>query len=52
MSVNERFKSLVDSPVTLSIGCAHWDPQAPRTIDRILNDADKKMYEAKRAEYT
>ena len=52
MAVNERFKRLVDSPVTLSIGCAHWDPQDPRTIDRILNDADKKMYEAKRAEYT
>ncbi len=51
MAVTERFTRLVDFPVTLSIGCAHWDPQDPRTIDRILSDADKEMYEAKRASH-
>jgi len=47
LAVTERFKGIVDSPVTLSIGCAHWDPQDPRTIDRILSDADEDMYKAK-----
>jgi len=50
MASTERFSGLVDFPVTLSIGCVHWDPQDPRTIDRILSDADKRMYEAKRDE--
>jgi two-component system cell cycle response regulator len=49
MAASERFEGIVDSPVSLSIGCAHWDPQDPRPIDRILNDADRRMYEAKRA---
>jgi diguanylate cyclase (GGDEF)-like protein len=49
MAASERFAGLVDFPVTLSIGCAHWDPQDPRTIDRILNDADEEMYNVKRA---
>jgi len=46
---SNRFARIVDFPVTLSIGCAHWDPDDPRTIDRILGDADQKMYEAKKA---
>ena len=49
MASSERVSRVVDFPVSLSIGCAHWDPEDPRTIDRILNDADRKMYEAKRA---
>lgn len=49
LAVTERFSDIVDFPITLSIGCAHWDPQDPRTIDRILNDADERMYQAKRA---
>ncbi|MBU1050302.1 diguanylate cyclase [Candidatus Bipolaricaulota bacterium] len=48
MAATERFKHMLDFPVTLSIGCAHWDPQDPRTIDRILKDADEEMYKAKR----
>lgn len=51
MAASERLDGLVDFPVTLSIGCAHWDPQDPRTIDRILNDADEEMYKAKRASH-
>jgi two-component system cell cycle response regulator len=48
LAMTERLKGIVDFPVTLSIGCTHWDPQDPRTIDRILSDADAKMYEDKR----
>ena len=47
MAETERFKGIVDFPVTLSIGCARWNPQDPRTIDRLLSDADKEMYKAK-----
>jgi diguanylate cyclase (GGDEF)-like protein/PAS domain S-box-containing protein len=50
MASTNRFGHLVDFPVSLSIGCAHWNPDDPRTIDRILGDADKRMYEAKQAE--
>jgi diguanylate cyclase (GGDEF)-like protein/PAS domain S-box-containing protein len=49
MASSDRFSNLVNFPITLSIGCAHWDPKDPRTIDRILGDADAEMYEAKRA---
>lgn len=33
--------------VTLSIGCAFWNPREPETFDDILSAADKRMYEAK-----
>ena len=48
MATTERFSGIVDGPVTLSIGCAHWDPQDPRTLDQILSDADDQMYDVKR----
>lgn len=51
MAATERFKSIVEFPISLSIGCAHWDPQDPRTIDRILNIADEEMYKVKRASH-
>ena len=47
MASTDLFQGVVDHQVTLSIGCAHWDPQDPRTIDRILGDADEEMYKAK-----
>ena len=50
ISSTHRFADLVDFPVALSIGCAHWNPDDPRTLDRILSDADRRMYEAKEAE--
>ena len=49
---SDRLAHLVDFPITLSIGCAHWDPDDPRTIDRILRDADRKMYTAKELKQT
>jgi len=47
--VAERNKTnpLLDFPVTLAIGEAHWDPQGPDTIDSILSRADQLMYDDK-----
>ena len=39
---------LLDFPVTLAIGVAHWYPQDPRTIESVLHEADRTMYEDKR----
>jgi diguanylate cyclase (GGDEF)-like protein len=38
----------LDFPVTLSIGSAYWDPQGSQTVDAILNEADRLMYEEKK----
>ena len=35
-------------PITLSIGCAHLDPESARTVESILSEADARMYDAKR----
>jgi diguanylate cyclase (GGDEF)-like protein/PAS domain S-box-containing protein len=47
MAASERLASMAGFPVSLSIGCAHWDPLDPRAIDRILSEADRRMYAAK-----
>ncbi len=39
---------VVPFPVTLSIGCAHWDPESERTVESVLSEADERMYAAKR----
>jgi len=39
-----RTNSILEFPVTLAIGEAHWDPEGPDTIDSILSQADKLMY--------
>jgi diguanylate cyclase (GGDEF)-like protein len=41
-------KRWVDFPVTLSVGSAHWDPQSSQSVDEILNEADRQMYEEKK----
>ena len=40
---------LIDFPVTLAIGAAHWDPGTNTSVEEILAAADRKMYEDKRA---
>jgi diguanylate cyclase (GGDEF)-like protein/PAS domain S-box-containing protein len=40
---------LPEVPVTLSIGSAHWHPNGIATMEQILNEADNRMYEHKRA---
>ncbi len=39
---------LVDFPVTLSVGSSHWSPDGTESIEQILAEADRRMYEAKR----
>ncbi len=39
---------LLEFPVTLAIGTAHWSPGDGVTIDQVLEEADRKMYENKR----
>ena len=44
---NEELKVL-DSPVTVSIGSAYWNPADALSVDEVLNEADRQMYEDKR----
>jgi diguanylate cyclase (GGDEF)-like protein/PAS domain S-box-containing protein len=39
---------LVDFPVTLAIGSVHWDPAGERSLEEVLSEADRLMYEDKR----
>jgi len=47
MSQRGQMSSLADFSVTLSIGTAHWDPGTEESIERVLNRADRAMYEEK-----
>ena len=38
----------LDFPVTLSIGSAYWDPKDHKSVEEILNEADRRMYEDKK----
>lgn len=38
---------LLDFPVTLAIGVDHWHPDDPRSIESVLIEADRRMYEDK-----
>lgn len=39
--------SMLTFPLSLSIGCAHWDPESPQSIEDVLAEADRMMYEEK-----
>jgi len=39
---------LLELPVTLAIGSAHWSSGCGRTIEQVLAEADTRMYEDKR----
>ena len=43
----EGMGQLIDFPITLSIGSAHWSPGGGGSIDRVLAEADKRMYDVK-----
>jgi len=47
MVSQEGMGQLIDFPVTLSIGSAHWAPGSGGSIDRVLAEADKRMYDVK-----
>ena len=38
---------LIDLPVGLAIGTAHWLPQDGSSIEAVLATADRRMYEEK-----
>jgi diguanylate cyclase (GGDEF)-like protein len=38
----------LDFPVTLSIGSAYWDPRDHKSVEEIMNEADRRMYEDKK----
>ncbi|HPI99151.1 MAG TPA: diguanylate cyclase, partial [Synergistales bacterium] len=42
--------NILTFPLTLSIGCAHWDPESPHSVEDILAEADKMMYQEKNAQ--
>lgn len=42
--------NILTFPLSLSIGCAHWDPESPQSIEDVLAEADRMMYEEKRRE--
>jgi diguanylate cyclase (GGDEF)-like protein/PAS domain S-box-containing protein len=48
MSRRGQMSFLEEFPLTLSIGTAHWDPGGEESIERVLNRADRAMYEEKR----
>jgi diguanylate cyclase (GGDEF)-like protein len=43
-----RTNPLLDFPVTLAIGSAHWSSASGQTMEQILAETDKLMYEDKR----
>lgn len=38
---------LLDFPVTVSIGSAHWSPEGSESVEEVLSRADRRMYEDK-----
>jgi diguanylate cyclase (GGDEF)-like protein/PAS domain S-box-containing protein len=48
MEAHSVGNALTPFPVTLSIGCAHWDPKSDRSVETTLSEADAAMYVAKR----
>jgi len=50
IAIAERNKTneLIEFPVTLSIGSANWNPTNGQSIEEVLAEADRRMYEAKR----
>jgi diguanylate cyclase (GGDEF)-like protein/PAS domain S-box-containing protein len=48
MSRRGQMSFLSEFPITVAIGSAHWDPEGGESIERVLNRADRAMYEEKR----
>jgi len=42
-----RSSDLLDFPLTLAIGSAHWSPEERKDPEQVLKEADKKMYKDK-----
>jgi len=48
IAFHNKKKGRPDFPVTLSIGSAYWDPKEAKSVDQILNEADRRMYGEKK----
>jgi diguanylate cyclase (GGDEF)-like protein/PAS domain S-box-containing protein len=48
IALRNKKNGWLDFPVTLSVGSAYWKPQSSQSVDTILNEADKRMYEDKK----
>ena len=48
IALHNKTNGWCDFPVTLSIGSAYWNPQSSQSVDDILNEADRLMYEDKK----
>ncbi|MFC2078391.1 GGDEF domain-containing protein [Candidatus Bipolaricaulota bacterium] len=48
MASRNPMNQLVDFPITLSIGIAHWMPDTTESMESILSHADQAMYAEKR----
>jgi len=48
VAIRNEKNELIPFPVTLSIGAAHWRPNGAHSIEEILAQADRRMYEEKR----
>jgi len=48
VAARNRTNPLLDFPVTLAIGSAHWSSASGQTMEQILAETDKLMYEDKR----
>jgi diguanylate cyclase (GGDEF)-like protein/PAS domain S-box-containing protein len=48
VSQRGQMSLLSEFPITVAIGSAHWDPEGGESIERVLNRADRAMYEEKR----
>ena len=51
MDETMRAEHWLDIPTSLAIGTAHWMPETGQSIESVLSEADRKMYEAKREHY-
>jgi diguanylate cyclase (GGDEF)-like protein/PAS domain S-box-containing protein len=48
VAARNRTNPLLDFPVTLAIGSAHWSSSSGQTMEQVLAETDKLMYEDKR----
>jgi diguanylate cyclase (GGDEF)-like protein/PAS domain S-box-containing protein len=48
ISLRNKKDGRLDFPVTLSIGSAYWDPKDDKSVEQILNEADRRMYKDKK----
>ena len=43
-----REAELIDFPLSLAMGMAHWEPDQGRDVEDVLKEADRRMYQDKR----